>query len=324
MTRPLRIQFENAFYHVTCRGNARTAIFLIDSDRKRFLELLERSIELHQVDILAFVLMENHFHLVVKTPLANLQEFMRHFNISYTAYFNKRHDRVGHLYQGRYKSFLIDADNYLLEVSRYVHLNPVRIDEYSDLSVADKKKLLMSYVWSSYGDYIFRGSRFPFLCIDDVLSWFDGSKKRYAGFVESAVDDKTNPLEMGKGHGIVGEDSFIENLRMEMAGESRREQPAVKKMIKRIEAQKICSLVAEVYNFSPEKLLKKGRVTVARDVAIDMLYRFGGMNQREIGELMGIDYSSVSVAMKRLQQKAETDRELRRKIEDIRSQVIKE
>ena len=105
MSRSLRIQYENGYYHVTCRGNARDDIFVDDADRNAFLELLARSTEIYQVDILAFVLMTNHFHIVIKTPLANLQEFMRHFNISYTSCFNRIHHRVGHLYQGRYKSF---------------------------------------------------------------------------------------------------------------------------------------------------------------------------------------------------------------------------
>ena len=109
MARPLRIQFENAYYHVTCRGNAQQAIFKGDTDRLPFLDLLKRSSEIYHVEILSYVLMPNHFHLLVKTLRANLQEFMRHFNISYTSYFNHRHKRSGHLYQGRYKSFLIDV-----------------------------------------------------------------------------------------------------------------------------------------------------------------------------------------------------------------------
>lgn len=212
----------------------------------------------------------------------------------------------------------------MLEVSRYVHLNPVRIDEISDLSVEEKKKHLRSYAWSSYGDYIFRGSRFRFLCVDDILSWFDGNKRRYADFVESAVDGTTNPLEMGRGHGIIGENSFIENLKVEIADKSKREQPAIKKMIGRIEPRKICMTVADANHLSLEELLKKGKATAARDMAIDMLYRYGRMNQREIGEMMGIDYSSVSVARKRLYQKTEVDKALRKKTEDIRNRLIKE
>ena len=96
MARPLRIQFENAYYHVTCRGNARQEIYAQDLDRSVFLRLLARSAEVYQVEVLAYVLMANHFHLLVKTPRANLQEFMRHFNISYTSYFNRAHERTGH------------------------------------------------------------------------------------------------------------------------------------------------------------------------------------------------------------------------------------
>src|SRR5208283_1692920 len=152
MARPLRIQYENACYHVTCRGNGRQHIFLADFDRTTFLELLARSVEIYQVRLIAFVLMTNHFHLVVKTPHANLQKLMRHFNISYTAYVNKRHGRSGHLYQGRYKAFLIDADSYLLEVSRYLHLNPVHTAQHVHSTEEQKREYLRSYRWSSYPD----------------------------------------------------------------------------------------------------------------------------------------------------------------------------
>ncbi|MBM4272279.1 MAG: hypothetical protein FJ139_09025 [Deltaproteobacteria bacterium] len=323
MTRPFRIQYENAYYHVTCRGNAREKIFLADTDRERFLELLQRSGEIYQVDILAFVLMDNHFHLIVKTPRANLQEFMRHFNISYTSYFNRRHNRVGHLYQGRYKSFLIDADSYLLEVSRYVHLNPVRIKEYSGLRLTEKKKHLRRYKWSSYGDYRTHNNHFPFVSREEILSQFGGDGNRYQDFVESGIGEMDSPLERGKGHGIIGESLFIEEICGRVTVKPQREQPAVGKMMRRIEPEKICQAVADVYQVVWTELFKKGRTTIVRDIAIDMLYRHGGMNQREIGEMMGIDYSSVSVSRKRLRQKSGLDSALRRKIEKIQKQLIK-
>ena len=127
MARPLRIQYPDAYYHVTSRGNERKQIFSDEKDHKAFLERLSLSLDIYHVSLLAYVCMPNHFHLLVTTPEGNLSEFMRHFNISYTSAFNRRHGRVGHLYQGRYKAFLIDADHYLLEVSRYIHLNPIRI-----------------------------------------------------------------------------------------------------------------------------------------------------------------------------------------------------
>src|SRR5512139_1305796 len=127
MSRPLRIQYPDAYYHVTCRGNEQRKIFRDAEDRKEFIRLLARSAEIYEVQVLAYALMSNHFHLMVCTPKGNLSEFMRHFNISYTGAFNRKYNRLGHLYQGRYKSYLIDADNYLLEVSRYIHLNPMRM-----------------------------------------------------------------------------------------------------------------------------------------------------------------------------------------------------
>src|SRR3990172_6988665 len=127
MARPLRIQFPGAVYHITCRGNDRRDIFRDDKDRTTFLDILARSLTTYEVKLFSYVLMENHFHLLVETSRGNLAEFMRHFNISYTGYFNRRHRRIGHLYQGRFKSIVVDEDSYLLELSRYVHLNPIRI-----------------------------------------------------------------------------------------------------------------------------------------------------------------------------------------------------
>ena len=126
MARALRIEYPGALYHLTCRGNNRRAIFDDNSDRVAFLEILAQSRQIFGVRLMAYVLMENHFHLLVETPLGNLSKFMRRFNITYTGYFNRRHQRVGHVYQGRYQSFLIEKESYLSEVSRYIHLNPVR------------------------------------------------------------------------------------------------------------------------------------------------------------------------------------------------------
>jgi putative transposase len=114
MARPLRISYPNAFYHVTCRGNDQRAIFRDDYDRTRFLAQLESALEIFSVGLHAYVLMSNHFHIIVETPKANLSEFMRQFNISYTGYYNRRHGRVGHLYQGRFKAIVVDKDSYLL------------------------------------------------------------------------------------------------------------------------------------------------------------------------------------------------------------------
>ncbi len=329
MARPLRIQFENAYYHVTCRGNSGQEIFSNDADRSAFLDLLERSSDIYQTEILAYVLMSNHFHLLIKTPLGNLQEFMRHFNISYTSYYNWKHDRTGHLYQGRYKSFLVDADNYLQEVSRYIHLNPIRVKLKAGMTLDGKRKALRDYRWSSYGGYISQGGRRSFLKVKEVLAYFGGDtakgRRRYEDFVmEGITGEIPNPLERGKGHGIVGTSEFMEKIRgqyIRSAIESR-EVPAIKKILAQLEPRRIIRVICETFEVKREELLRKGYKGIARGVLMEMLYRYGGMNQREIGELMGIDYSAVSVGRTRFRTLQEENKGLMKQVEIIKKQLI--
>ncbi len=153
MARQHRIQYPGAYYHITSRGNERQKIYRDDLDYQTFLEKLAASLDVYNVSLLAYVCMTNHFHLFLTTPDGNLSEFMRHFNISYTSAFNRRHKRSGHLYQGRYKSFLVDEDTYLKGVSRYIHLNPVQIKKYARLPATDVIKVLSAYKYSSFTGY---------------------------------------------------------------------------------------------------------------------------------------------------------------------------
>jgi len=308
MARPLRIQYENAYYHVTCRGNARQEIYADDRDRSVFLKLLARSAEIYQVEVLAYVLMANHFHLLVKTPGANLQEFMRHFNISYTSHFNRGHKRTGHLYQGRYKAFLIDADSYLQEVSRYIHLNPLRPKGKARKTLAEKKEYLRRYQWSSYPTYLSPRAGRSLVQVQEILVYFGGDtpegRKQYRDFVkEGLTREMENPLERGKGHGIIGSAEFVERMKERfLSGQPRsREVPAIRKVIGQVEPERILKAVAMEFQVSREDLLQRGNRGIARPVLMELLYRYGGLNQREIGELLGIDYSSVSVGRKKLQ-----------------------
>jgi len=328
MARPLRIQFENAYYHVTCRGNSGQEIFSNDADRLTFLDLLERSSDIYQAQILAYVFMSNHFHLFVKTPLGNLQEFMRHFNISYTSYYNWKHDRPGHLYQGRYKSFLVDADSYVQEVSRYIHLNPIRVNLRSGMTLGEKEEVLRNYRWSSYGGYISQGRRASFLEVEEVLGYFGGDtpkgRKKYEDFVTEGISGEIpNPLERGTGHGIIGASEFIERIRCQYvrSGTRSRELPAVRKILAQVEPERIIGVVCEAFEAEREELLRKGYRGIARGILIEMLYRYGGMNQREIGELMGIDYSAVSVMRKRLSAFQKKDRGISARIERLKKRL---
>ncbi len=126
MSRPLRIKYNNAIHHITARGNERKNIFLDEKDFEKFLNYLNVVYEPYKTIVYSFALLDNHYHLLIETPYANLSKMMRDLNGHYNKYFNKRHKRNGHLFQGRFKSILVDKDNYLLVLSRYIHLNPVR------------------------------------------------------------------------------------------------------------------------------------------------------------------------------------------------------
>jgi REP element-mobilizing transposase RayT len=178
MARPLRINYPGAFYHVTCRGNERKNIFADDRDRSMFLEKLKTSVGIYEARIHAYALMSNHFHMIVETPKGNLSEFMRHFNISYTGAYNRRHNRVGHLYQGRFKAILIDADSYLLELSRYVHLNPVRLASYKGREDREKIKDVERYQWSSLGGYVGSSAKHFWVTYDTLLGYVGGRRNQ--------------------------------------------------------------------------------------------------------------------------------------------------
>ena len=140
MTRPLRLEFPGALYHLTARGDRREDIFLDDTDRQTFLDLLAKEIRQQRWRLYAYCLMSNHYHLLIETPEGNLVAGMRRLNGVYTQAFNRRHGRVGHVLQGRYKSILVDKDAYLLELARYIVLNPVR---------AGMVKRVQDWPWSS-------------------------------------------------------------------------------------------------------------------------------------------------------------------------------
>ena len=169
MARPLRIEYPGAVYHVTGRGNERKAIFGDPLDRKTFLEILIQSQNIYSVRIFAYVLMDNHFHFLVETPLGNLGQFMRRFTITYTSYFNRSHNRVGHLFQGRYKSILVDKESYLSELSRYIHLNPIRTKAMKNKTSEEQWRYLINYPWSSLKGYLSPSKKKAFVDYSMVL-----------------------------------------------------------------------------------------------------------------------------------------------------------
>lgn len=318
MSRPLRIEFENAYYHVSCRGNDRCRIFRDDEDRLAFLQHLGRSAEMYGVRLLCFTLMDNHFHLVLRTPLANLSQFMRRFNVSYTMAFNRRHHRSGHLYQGRYHAVVVDRDSYLLEVSRYVHLNPIRTRAMAEKNVGQKTAFLARYSWSSYGGYIALRRRHQFVDYSEVLDLFGGdtpaSRKRYGAFVEEGITARIeNPFERAVGRLILGGEQFVERVRGYLdKAQQVRELPALRPLSWDADAELALEIAAESVGVPAEHLVSRGHASVERALAMEALYRHLGVSQAKIGMMFGgIDYSTVSVIRKNILGRLEEDKQLR-------------
>lgn len=203
MTRPLRIEYPGAVYHVMSQGNAREPIFLSNGDRTLFLKTLALSIKRFNLILHGYCLMDNHYHLLLETPDGNLSEGMRHVNGLYTQSFNRAHNRVGHIFRGRYKAILIEKENYLLALCRYIVLNPVR---------AGVVRNPADYEWSNYRDTAGLNTKPPvFLFVDWILGQFAHQRKPaqrgYRAFI-SAFDGK-NPLAEVKEQSVLGSDAFV-------------------------------------------------------------------------------------------------------------------
>lgn len=332
MARQLRIQYPGAFYHITSRGNDRQNIYRDQEDYLIFLDKLKDSLEVYNISLLGYVCMTNHFHLLLTTPDGNLSEFMRHFNISYTSAFNSKYNRSGHLYQGRYKSFLIDADSYLTEVSRYLHLNPVRIKKYSKLEPQERIRILNGNIFNSFTGYSNTRKRYEFINYSTILDYFGGDSKKgrqaYRQFVYKGLTSKIdNPLEIGRGNRIIGNEDFVsyinETFLPEIDPVSPREQPDLKEIRSIRDPEKCIELFCKISDIEREDLCCRGKNITERSMLMELLYRFCNIKQPEIGRLVGnIDYSAVSISRKRLRLKMEKDSFLKKRFEKIIKEIM--
>ena len=238
------------------------------------------------------------------------------------------YSRMGHLFQGRYKSFLIDPDPYLQGVSRYIHLNPIRVTGKKGLSLKERSKYLERYVWSSCPGYLSTRFRKSFLEAEEVLGYFGGDtgrgRERYRGYMVDGLERGiTSPLERGKGHGIVGEAGFVETIRQRFVPGSmkKREVPAVRRIIGEVGPERIVRVVSKETELKKEELLRRGSKRFIGGLLMELLYRYGGLNHREIGELMGVDYSAVSIARKRFQDLVKQDRAVAKQLERVQGRL---
>jgi putative transposase len=271
MARSLRLEFAGGLYHVTSRGDRQEAIYLDDADRSVFLEVLEEVVQRFNWTVHAYCLMSNHYHLLVETPDANLSQGMRQLNGVYTQRFNRRHRRVGHVFQGRYKGIIVQKDTYLLELARYIVLNPVR---------ARMVRSANEWRWSSYRATAGFSEAPAWLAIDLILTAFAArrgeAQKRYREFIAQGKD-QPSPWERLTSQIYLGDDAFVERLQRRIAADADLSE--IPRSHRRPAAKSL-----DFYSRSyPD-----------RDQAIVVAYSSGGYSMKVIGEYFGLHYSRIS------------------------------
>jgi REP element-mobilizing transposase RayT len=329
MARPLRVQYPNAYYHVMNRGNSGEAIYITDSDRVTFLDGLADSCETFGVNLIGYVLMLNHFHLLVQTPGSNLSEFMRHFLVSHAVRFNRRNARTGHVFQGRFKSLLVEADEYLLPLSRYIHLNPIRTRQFKAADVQEKSEYLKTYPWSSFAGYCYLRKRNQAIDYSWLLTTYYGEdsakgRRLYRQYVYHAIGAEIeNPFEAVVHQSVLGTEEFVAWVKKKLPQKGQREIPSLKKLHRHISVENIIGHVAKAGKASGEDLRdRKTPHKVLRQMAMELSYRYSNAKQQEIGAIFGVDYSTVSQSRARLRAKLKTSRKLKKQFHRIQDQIL--
>ncbi len=291
MARPLRIEHPNAFYHVMSRGNERKAIFRSDNDQKLFLETLKEASLLLDVSIHAYCLMPNHLHLLIQTKQANLSQFMKRLLGIYTIRFNRRHKRHGHLFQGRYKALLIDQDSYFLQLSRYIHLNPV------------KAKLVNhpeKFTWSSMRFFLDNETH-PYLEKKFTLSQFK-TPRDYQRFVNEGIDTKES-LPKPIGGSFLGSDQFIKQFKKLLQKSPNKDITGKRELF--------CVPLKELQ-----------RAIADKDQSFQMycLWRYARLTQSDIGRLFSKTHAAASQNICRFKARLIEDNELQRQLDGVMSE----
>lgn len=313
MARPLRIEYEGALYHVTARGNERGKVFFTKADYQKFKEYLRDGQTKFGFILHCYVLMTNHYHLLIETPEGNLGKIMHFLNSSYTTYINIKRKRSGHLFQGRYKSILVDKDSYLLELSRYLHLNPVR---------ANMVEHPENYPHSSYGGYIANND--GLVWTTDLLAMFSEdaavAQQRCRTFVQGALGEKQeSPMKKVYGGMILGSVPFIKDSlnRLEEELIQRTETSYKKALQSSCDIEDALAVVCAHYSVTPEVAVNMQRSDIRKAVIYLMKKQSAASNQ-EIGAAVGgMSGFAVAKAYQRLTADMEKDVALHQEVEGL-------
>lgn len=287
MTRPLRLEFPGAVYHLTARGDRREDIFRDDADRLFFLDLLAKEVRQQHWRLYAYCLMSNHYHLLIETPEGNLVEGMRRLNGVYTQAFNRRHGRVGHVLQGRYKSILVDRDAYLLELARYIVLNPVR---------AGMVQRVDDWPWSSYGSTVGKCESLDWLDAEWIVKQFGtnliSARQAYRRFVRAGMDI-ASPWESLRGQVYLGEDKFLARMEKLAAAQVIKGIPATQRQPTRPDAEVVLTAVATAFGVTPAQIQNRSHQR-AFQVWVYLLRRAVNLSLREVAEKASVSPGRIS------------------------------
>jgi putative transposase len=320
MSRPLRIQYPDAWYHVMNCGRHGEAIYRDVQDYSAFIDLLQEAGAMWKIRVAAYSLMTNHYHILIQTPKANLDRCMRHINGIYTQRFNRKHHVDGQLFRGRYKALLVDVDNYLLEVVRYIHRNPVR---------ARIVKHLREYQWSSHQGYLSESANWKWLSRDFVLEMLDNNKSRqikaYIDFMNQAESEEVQDFYEKKNlPSILGTDGFIEKIKTRFF-ESKRHKEIPQSRYLEPAIRDIKEIISKRYKVDIDSLSKsrRGIVNEARNVAIYLARRYTGKKLEAIGKEFAIaKYSTISSIVVKIREQRRLNKALAKRILQV-EEIIK-
>lgn len=334
MTRPWRILYAGAKYHVTVRGNARQEVFHEERDYLRFIEQLSDGLEKDEIILYAFVLMPNHYHLFVETKHGNIQRFMQRLNTAYSMYHRYKHNQPGHCFQGRYGAKLVKGDDYILRLTRYVHLNPVKVAAFKEKKVEVKISELDAFRWSSYRGYIGLPVGFDLKVDHRWLKMMNRSSEKrnkasYRKYVESCVsrtdDEIVQALELSRY--AVGRPKFIDQIEDEL-----REVKVNKGVYgdikwpegKILKLDDISGLVAGEFSIKETDLAGLSlNARLAKKVALEIGCRYSGLSERKVGEYFGYrGNGAVGKQRGRLKKLLDVDDRLKKRMDMIIKRLL--
>jgi len=344
MARSPRIHIPGAWYHVTARGNERRAIFRGDGDYARMVLIIEDTIARFGLRLHGYVLMENHYHLILEAPEANLSRAMQWLNVRYSTWFNRRHRRIGHLFQGRFKAIIADPQQWGLVLSRYVHLNPLRTRVHAmsrpqrqeistgkrnAVSAAEISKRLLflnAYRWSSYRAFAGHESEPAWLETKATGSLIEGDPRRwrskYRALVEEgAREGAASPWPAVEAQAVLGGQALLEEVRTQIK-QGRREIVGKRSLRRRGTFEDAVAIVERHFR-RPWDEFRNLHGNPGREMVYWLARRHAGMTLAQLGQRSGAaDYAAVAMALRRFELKMEKDAKLKIKMQELEEQLL--